>query len=198
MNKEIKEFIEDNKDLIEENEWDELYEKLDTIKPFQLSLIGEFTEILLQAHIDPLEYMKEVPAFYLDRRTVPYESYSLPSSIKGIKVFAFAFTEGLKKINTNKVTKIGQNAFNSSDLEIINIESKCSIQPSAFENCLNLTTVFLPEIFNVKSEDGRDLIFSGCVNLKEIIYNGTEDDFFYFSTEELDRYKNKGIIKFKK
>ena len=97
MNKEIKEFIEDNKDLIEENEWDELYEKLDTIKPFQLSLIGEFTEILLQAHIDPLEYMKEVPAFYLDRRTVPYESYSLPSSIKGIKAFAFAFTEGLKK-----------------------------------------------------------------------------------------------------
>lgn len=57
MDKDIKRFIEDNIKPIEDNNWMYIYHSLRFLFASRTSLIGEFTSMMLDSGIDPLEYL---------------------------------------------------------------------------------------------------------------------------------------------
>ena len=64
MNLKIKKFIEDNKKLIKNNKWEEIYKEANYSWDF-MEEIGDFTSILLNADINPLEYIDYIPERFL-------------------------------------------------------------------------------------------------------------------------------------
>ena len=128
--------------------------------------IGELTNILIQAGINPLEGMTEIPMCFL----------YLQESIK-----FFNIPQGITKINNY--------AFVYTDLESITIPNSVKvIERSAFYGCKNLKTVSLPtgvlleniafkfsglesvELKDVKLQDSS--IFWSCEQLKSVIIRG--------------------------
>ena len=64
---ELKQFIEENIDLISDNEFNDVYNKIKSYKFTRL-----FTEAMLEADINPLNYMEAVPARYLHESTIQH------------------------------------------------------------------------------------------------------------------------------
>ena len=160
---------EDVQSALIENNLNQLY-KLATDASRQgrllVSDIGELTSILMQAGIDPLLGMTEIPVYFLYER------------------------EGIKSFNIPQgITKIGVNAFEHTDLESITIPNSVKvISTGAFRSCAGLKTVKLPagvklyesvfslsglesiELKDVKLQDSS--IFWSCEQLKSVIIRG--------------------------
>ena len=160
---------EDVQGALARNDTQELY-KLATDASRQRSLlasnIGELTSILMQAGINPLEGMTEIPVYFLAYRG-DIKSFSIPRGI----------------------TKINSDAFEYTDLESITIPSSVGeIGSGAFYKCENLKTVKLPvgvelhrgafsssglesiELKDVKLQDSS--IFYNCEQLKSVVIKG--------------------------
>lgn len=116
IKKSVKSFIEENMDLIENEEFERIYSNL--LEPFKsnldansrYALIGDFTESLLRAGIDPAIYMKEIPPYYLNGTSL--KSYKIPNTIMSISEGAFAGHNALTDIIIpDTVTSIGAYVF---------------------------------------------------------------------------------------
>lgn len=166
MTNQLKEFIENSIDLIEANNFVEVYEDLaydiDPTNSLQEHLIGEFTKIMLDADIDPLHHLPYIPTAYLYDQNVSYfeipnhvdnignyafqesdlEAIDIPSNVKVIGIKAFCFCESLKRVTVEDgCTIIGDYAFMyCDDLEKIFIPaSVTTIMNDVFYNCDKLT-----------------------------------------------------------
>ena len=155
----------DVQDALVRNDMQELY-KL-TENPYLGDLtIGELTNILIQAGINPLEGMTEIPMCFL----------YLQESIK-----FFNIPQGITKINNY--------AFVYTDLESITIPNSVKvIERSAFYGCKNLKTVSLPtgvlleniafKFSGLESVELKDVklqgpsIFQHCEQLKSVVIKG--------------------------
>lgn len=117
MKKSLKNFIEENIEMIENEEFDVIYSDLDA--DFRYTLIGDFTEALIKAGIDPAKYMKEIPPHYLGGTSL--RSYTIPNNITAIGEYAFSGYNGLTGVvMPSTVTSIGAYAFRyCSELESI-------------------------------------------------------------------------------
>lgn len=116
MKKSLKSFIEENIELIENGEFEVIYSNL--LDPFKLNLdansrytlIGDFTEALIKAGIDPAKYMKEIPPHYLGGTSL--RSYTIPNNITAIGEYAFSGYNGLTEVVIpSTVTSIGAYTF---------------------------------------------------------------------------------------
>lgn len=154
MNPKIKQFIEDNKNLIELDKWEEIYKEANS--SLNLNEIGAFTYILIDADINPLEYIDYVPMCFLYSQDIP--SFKIPDHIKNIDKFAF---------------------FNTSITSIAIPDSVTSIGYSAFRYCTSLTSVTIGD--GVTSIG--DNAFSWCTSLKNITFNGTKEQWRTISKE---------------
>ena len=158
---------EDVQYALRSNDMQELY-KLTVDRQVSLlaSDIGELTSILMQADIDPLEGMTEIPVYFLCRQE-GIKSFSIPVGITKINSYAFAYT----------------------DLESITIPSSVrEIDREAFHMCKNLKTIKLPtgvelnrnsfSSSGLESIELRDVklqnyfIFYDCKQLKSVIIKG--------------------------
>ena len=127
---------------------------------------GEFTSILMQAGVDPLEDMIEIPAYFLYEQK-DIKSFNIPIGITGI----------------------GRSAFVSAGLESITIPSSVGeIGRGAFTDCKNLKTVELPtgvelygDAFSLSGLESIELkdvklqgyfIFDSCKQLKSVTIKG--------------------------
>ena len=86
MNKRIEEFIPEIIELLDNNEWDKIYTKLQ--HDYIGADIGDFTTYIYEAGIDPLEYLDSVPQHYLYQSTLV--NPSIPEGIKEIEHGAFS------------------------------------------------------------------------------------------------------------
>lgn len=116
----LKEFINKHKELINDNEFDELYNKSNKL------LMGDYfvlTFLLNKVGIDPLKYMTYVPAYYMENfkeltilripegiKTIETEAFYgcsnletlyLPLTLQSIESFAFKKCESLKDVYYN-------------------------------------------------------------------------------------------------
>lgn len=143
MDQKIKEFIENHTELLLNENFTQLYNEI-TSKDTDLT--GRLTRILLKAGINPLEYISEIPSFYLDR-DASLTDFCCPESIKSIGKYAFNECKNLTKL------AIGTNV--------------TSIDSFAFSWCKSLTNITIPDNI-VSIGDG---VFLGCTGLKHIIWN---------------------------
>lgn len=104
----LKNFIEENIELIENGEFEVIYSDLDA--DFRYTFIGDFTEALIKAGIDPAKYMKEIPPHYLGGTSL--RSYTIPNNITAIGEYAFSGYNGLTEVVIpSTVTSIGAYTF---------------------------------------------------------------------------------------
>ena len=171
ISEKVLEFLnrEDVQDALAQNDTQELY-KLAVDANEQLDLldsdVGELTSILMQAGIDPLKGMTEIPAYFL------------------------SWQSGIKEFNIPMgIIKINWRAFQDTNLENITIPNSVKIiGTDAFYRCENLKTIKLPigvelygdafsrsglesiELKDVKLQD--PFIFRDCKQLKSVIIKG--------------------------
>ena len=140
MNEQVKKLIVDYKELIKENNFAILYDNI-MILEYPPEIIGEFTQTLLSAGINPLidGNLLNVPDYYLS--CLPIKTFKIPSNIIRLGEGCFAYCEKLENviIPTNvkhirsyafaecglkelyipsTVTKIDQNAFFGTNITI--------------------------------------------------------------------------------
>lgn len=111
-----KQFIENHIDLIDEENWEEIYSDA-----YEFG-VGELTEILMQIGLNPLLKLTKVPKEYLLYSSV--QSIEIPNNITSIGTEAFFRCENLTDIKLNE------------GLEIIHA--------AAFAECSKLSSIVLP------------------------------------------------------
>ena len=156
---ELKQFIEENIDLISDNEFNAVYNKIKSYKFTRL-----FTESMLEAEINPLNYMEAVPPRYLYESNIQH--VGIPVSIIVINKYAYAHCRQLKEVTIPEgVIKICEGAFmNCASLEKLHLPSTLKyIDVGAFQECANLKEVTFAgttkQWLNVKDRDGSLLQF---------------------------------------
>lgn len=116
----IKRFIEKNIASIEAEDWERVYEK--ALPELTAPQIGDFTQALLEADINPLESTTIIPNYYLYASTI--QSLNIPDNIKIISECAFQYCRKLVEVHLPK------------DLT--------EIKPQAFASCIKLKDFYYP------------------------------------------------------
>jgi hypothetical protein len=91
MDSDLKHFIENNIDLIEDNEWSKVY-----LNALSRIPVGILTEALLKARINPLNYLDYIPEWYLAHSDI--EEFEIPDGVDSIGEGAFYGCKKLKKL----------------------------------------------------------------------------------------------------
>ena len=191
--KEILDFLRKNTQLLEEGNFDELYERVYFTPGLKTSALTAF---LLEADIEPLDYLTSVPNHYM-KGIKSITMTIIPDNVTSIGKYAFYNCTGLTSVTIgNSVTSIGGSAFeNCISLTSVTIpDSVTSIGDCAFENCSSLTSAVIgngvtsisestffdcTELTSVTIPESVTVIgssaFGRCVGLKDIYYKGTKE-----------------------
>lgn len=106
-------FIKLHKELVEESNFEELYEQFDDITD-NISDTHYLTDIFIEAGIDPLKYVDTVPIAYLYKTDLDLKEINVPDNIKYIYKYAFEEAK-LRKVTIPKtVIKIAKSAFSDN------------------------------------------------------------------------------------
>lgn len=169
MNNDVKRFIEENINLIEEDKWEEVYGKAGS-ELRRESDTGKFTEIMLKVDLHPESYLKELPNYFLSGCNL--SKFEIPNHIASIGSYAFRRCENLTDIVIpDSVTSIGKSAFDycSNLRRVVVGDGVTSIDESAFYLCKSLTNIVIPD--NVRSIGER--AFYSCRSLISIVIPST-------------------------
>ena len=167
--KEVFQFLKDNKDLIEENKFDELY--FYALNMLSQHLVYQVTEILLQV-INPLDYMSSIPTAYL-RNSSETTQVEIPEGIKIVGARAFRGSMGIKNIEfPSTVIELDRDVFFNSNIENVDFtKTKIQTLPAGtFVGCNDLKSLHLPKILVQVDRACFDEIVT---QLKDIYYPGT-------------------------
>lgn len=137
----VKDLLNKYKEEINNNDFIFIYSDLNDNSDIIASDIGELTELFLSANINPLNFLNEVPDYFL-------------------------YNSKIKEINIPpNITRIGESAFKFSKLETINIFGDLyqGISNDAFELCYNLRKVTFNKVRSI-----GESAFCQCFNLEEI------------------------------
>lgn len=178
--------LKDNAQLLQQNNFKEIYENLSP------PLSGEFTSMCYLSEINPLQFMTEVPASMFSYVELP--KVIVPAHIKVVKERAFnssriqevilptgatlePYSFGLSYINhiqlPQTLSTIPELCFKGSDIQEINIPAPvASIGGEAFNMCHHLQKVVFE---GDKIQRIGPSAFSSCTRLQEIVYPGTKE-----------------------
>lgn len=129
---EVKEFIENNIDLIEDRAWDQIYDNARFTLDSEST--GGFTLAMLEIGEDPLETLDYIPDYYLSDAKI--ESFNIPNHILELSEGCFAYSS-LKEISiSDGVTTIGMYAFYECPYlkRVVIPPTVTSIEGNAFQN----------------------------------------------------------------
>lgn len=149
----IETFLVKYMDLIDNNQFENLYEQARIEFPTtgNINVIPLLNSYFYQAGIDPLEYLKVIPAFFIQYRE-EITSVNIPNHIVAIKDAAFR---------------------GSSIKEFTFPENLTSLGNYVFCYNKNLTNVILPK----KCSALGSYVFADCENLIQVKYPGTREQF---------------------
>ena len=149
MSDELKELLKDLKSSLVLNDLDTCYNyiieqgyEIDEVTP-------EFTRLLLDSGINPLDYLKYIPDYYMSGNKL-LKNITISDNIKGIGNESFGSCSNLTEIKIpDNVEYIGDYGFAyCKNLKKVIIGNGCkNIGAYAFSDCPNLTEVTIPEIF---------------------------------------------------
>ena len=180
-------------EALQESEFGTLYKKLQKTENYDT--IGNFTQLIISLHIDPLSYLDSMPVAFLAHTSV--KSIDIPNHVTNISDWAFCDCESLTSITIpDSVTSIGNYAFEyCSELTSVTIpDSVTSIGHDAFNSCSGLTSITIPDSvtsigdFAFRGCSGLTSVtignsvtsiggyaFDSCISLNYISYKGTKD-----------------------
>lgn len=145
INNSVENFIREYIDFIEQDNWTIIYIDIDPM------ITGAFTKVMLDAGINPLNGMTEIPEDFL-RGQKDVTEFTIPDNI----------------------SRIGNNAFFNCGLKQVNIPNSCyQLGVGCFERNQDLEYVKLPTTL----EKIEHFVFSDCPNLKTIECEGTRKQF---------------------
>lgn len=136
--------------------------------------ISDVTYILINAGVDPLSGMIEIPKYFLYGRG-DVEEFNIPPEILTIKAYAFSECRNLKYFDIPKtVTDVEADAFSFCiNLTHVNIRAEITeIKNDCFSNCVRLVAVNLP----VALQRIWRAAFDNCTSLRDIYFEGTMMD----------------------
>lgn len=196
-----KEFLKNNLDLIDNNEFSKLYK--------QAPEPEELTDVLLASEINPLDYMTEVPNYYACNSSI--QSITLPEHVQNIGRQSFAWCKNLTDVEfSSSIYYIGEEAFlGCSSLKHIGLPDHLMyvslgsfagtaiehivipphlkvISYSCFKQCTKLKTVTLGDSV-VSIQPGA---FTGCKELHTIVMNSnlsTISDYAFQDCKQLKK-----------
>ena len=181
----LKAFINENKNIILEHRYDDLY----ALWAFDAKYL---TQLLIDANVDLFKYLTNIPAASIPK---DYKMSDIEGNIKFIDEYAFAGNtqitdlrvhEGVDQINRyaftsvvrleriilpESLTYIGRFAFNDCiNLKSVTIQShECEIDAYAFRNCTNLRTISCTaDIYTKYFKNLDDAKYIGIENLDNI------------------------------
>lgn len=160
MNDRIASIIEKNVDLIETNDFDRLYDSVDEI------LRPHLTQSLLDAHIDPLEYMNVIWPYMYTQTTV--RTVNIPSNIVQIGRHAFSICSDLTSVIFEEgLRSVGYNSFaQCKNLSNVTFpDSLEKIGEAAFVGCQSFTQIKTPKNVKVLPEH----CFAECYNVDNVV-----------------------------
>lgn len=167
MNDEIKNFIEENINLIQQNQWETIYERYRTT--LGLSTLADFTQVLFDCGIDPLLYLKIIPRYYFDNGSIEY--LIIPKNVEKISMKSFYRCKNLKTLTIlgDDLKVIEEQAFQMCEqLEQVNLSDSIeAIAGGAFINCKSLTSFRFPESLKFLGQQ----VFYECSSLKIVYVN---------------------------
>lgn len=144
-----------NVELIDDNKFEELYSNTNSQHPLIVGYVAPIiTQLLLEAGINPLPYMKNVPPSYMDgvidfEDGKRFESIDIPDSIEVISEAAFLGCLALKNVQMSNRLK--------------------TLEYQAFSNCINISSIHLPSTLQYIAPD----VFTKCTKLKDVYYEGS-------------------------
>lgn len=154
--------------LINNNDYNQLYPYIISSRVIKLyPTVGELTQLILSADINPLDYMDYIPECYLAWTGI--SSFKIPQHIAIIDKYAFAYCKSLKSIIIpDNVTQIGSHAF---------------------DNCVSLTSLTLGK--NLKKISASALEFT---EIKNINYNNSMENWRKIAIDKPDTKLFRSII----
>lgn len=166
--KSVIKIIEENKDLLNNNNFEELYKKVPGY------LRKTLTVVLEMANINPLIHMEIIPNYYYYDGDYPENTtIIIPSNIESIGRESFSRCNNLKKLIIDGCTRINNEAITRCDdlEEVIIREGTEIIEWENFYYCPKLTKVTLPSSLKVIGEEifaNSNKLFGTSIN-----FNGT-------------------------
>ena len=178
MEKQVENVIVSNPDLIENNEFQELYRRL-----HDTSYSRDLTEVLMQAGINPTPYFTSIPPYCFYSSELLDNVQLNPECVK-IAEYAF-YKASVKNINLENIYEFGTKAFCGSKIEHVKIDTTCILSRHTFAECTMLKTVEFTNDATIiwgsfeKCTSLTDVhfgarcslevnAFAGCVNLQHI------------------------------
>ena len=139
MTDEVKEFIELNIDLIQNKEWNKVYDNASIYLDSEST--GALTQVLLNIGIDPVQeqHLDYIPEYYLSGATI--HTFVIPSHIQELQEGCFSYSDIKELSIPDGVKTIGKYAFYEciSLHSIVIPTSVTDILEEAFEFTDNVT-----------------------------------------------------------
>lgn len=177
MTRYIHDLLLNHKDLIDQGEFEQLYNN--TLATFKC----ELTQVLLACGIDPFIDAKKIfnNAFNYSNEEVTYE---IAPGITEIEQCAFEGTTINKVTIPSTVTQIGARAFYGCSAQEVNFEpgsQELVIGVNAFENCTRLKNIIIPNRCKIISPFAfRGALLKSCKLSENLIELG---DYAFFGTD---------------
>lgn len=179
MTKELKEFLLQNRELIETENYYKLYCAANNhFEQKSASFTKELSELLIECDVNPLEHLLTVPTAYLANSDL-IDHIVIPDNIEVVERAAFLGSE-LKSVtfnDTSKCTVITNYAFDYCEyLETVILPPSCTtIGNNAFAYCGRLKSIVIPS--TASNMFIHDLAFTATPDVKIYCKPGYVEDY---------------------